>query len=215
MAENTFLDLYRERASKAAAILRYLPFVEMVGLNGSLTGDNATAESDIDFYIVTTPNRLYTARLLTTFAIQLTGKRRYGDKIAGRICLNRYATRAGLTVTPQDEYHARVFSPLVPLFSLPGVYARYRAANQWMPSVGYPVLPPKKLNFLMKRVRSTKPLLRRLIEVILSGKLGDLVEGQLSFLQRKRILRQGATYYSKSRVYIRAEELCLHLAKRP
>lgn len=205
--------LYRRRALRVAAWLRYVPFVEMVGLNGSLATNTADAASDIDFYIVTTPGRLYTARILTIAVTQLTGLRRYGTHIAGRICLNRFATRAGLTVTPHNEYHARVFSPLVPLFSLPGVYARYRAANEWMAQEHWPVIPLSQWRRDMQAIASTKPIIRRWAEFCLRGRMGDTLENWLSAYQRERILRQGATYDSESRVFIRSDELCLHIAK--
>lgn len=205
--------LYRRRALRVAAWLRYVPFVEMVGLNGSLATNTADAASDIDFYVVTTPGRLYTARILTIAVTQLTGLRRYGTHIAGRICLNRFATRAGLTVTPHNEYHARVFSPLVPLFSLPGVYARYRAANEWMAQEHWPVIPLPSWRRDVRAVASTQPQIRRVVEFCLRGRIGDVLENRLSAYQRERILRYGATYDRESRVFIRAEELCLHIAK--
>ena len=213
MDNDAVVALYRRRALRVAAWLRHVPFVELVGLNGSLATNTATADSDIDFYIVTTPGRLYTARILTIIATHLTGQRRYGTHIAGRICLNRFATRAGVTVTPRNEYHARVFSPLVPLFSLPGVYARYRAANEWMAQEHWPVIPLPQWRRDIQAIVSTKPIIRRWVEFFLRGRMGDALENRLSAYQRERILRHGATYDPDSRVFIRAEEICLHIAK--
>jgi len=145
--------------------------------------------------------------------VQLTGWRRHGALIAGRICLNRFATRAGLTVTPHDDYHARVFSPLVPLFTLPGIYARYRAANEWMAQDHWPVIPLPNWRPYIGIAKSTKPAVIKLVELLLKGGWGEQIETRLSAWQRERILRHGATYNPQSRVFIRAQELCLHLAK--
>lgn len=205
---------YRKRAIYVAKWLRWVPFVELVGLNGSMATNTATRASDIDFYIVTRPNRLYTARLLAVMVVHLTGWRRYGNRIAGRVCLNRFATRAGLTVTPHNEYHARVFSPLVPLFTQSGIYARYRAANEWMAQAHFPVIPLPNWRNDIGVVPGTIPLPRRLVQWLLHGRLGDWCEEQLSAYQRERILRHSATYDPESRVFIRAHELCLHLAKK-
>lgn len=213
MQPDSILRRYRQRAIRVAGLLRWVPFVELVGLNGSLATNTADADSDIDFYIATTPHRLYTARMLTILAVHSTRQRRHGTKIAGRICLNRFATRAGLTITPQNEYHARVFSPLVPLFTVPGVYARYRAANEWMAQAHWPVIPLQNWRSDIGVVKSSKPMPVRVVEWLLRGVIGNALERALSVYQRERILRHEATYYPESRVFIRAEELCLHIAK--
>lgn len=214
MIPDTVLRRYTRRAVFVARLLRWVPFVELVGLNGSLASNMAHQGSDIDLYIVTTPNRLYTVRALTILTVLLTGLRRHGKSIAGRICLNRFATRAGLTITPRDSYHARVFSPLVPLFFRRGIYARYRAANEWMAGQYWPVIPLPSWRRYIGIVKSSPPLLVRLLELMGRGRVGDAVEARLSVWQRERILRHQETYHPDSRVFIRAQELCLHLTKQ-
>lgn len=201
--------LWWERARRArgcAYLLRGVPFLRLVGLNGSLVTGTMNRESDIDFYIVTAADRLYLTRALVTLVVHLTGWRRYGDKIRGRICLNRFATVEALEITPHDDYHARVFSGLVPLWAVDETYSQYVAANRWMTDFS---APPTN--------HSTRPLspgitaiFRRVSERILGGWWGDRLEGWCRVWQQGRIRRDPRTEQPGSRVFIRENELCFH-----
>jgi hypothetical protein len=57
------------------------------------------ADSDIDLFVVTSPRRLWTVRILMTLVFQLLGVRRYGKKIAGRLCLSFFSTTDGLDMS--------------------------------------------------------------------------------------------------------------------
>ncbi|MDO8471943.1 MAG: hypothetical protein Q7S64_02185 [bacterium] len=212
MSSSANLALYYERLDRAYGIgllLRWVPFVRLVGLNGSMITGTMKPSSDIDFYVATAPERLYTTRLLVVLVVQLTGWRRYGSKIRGRICLNRFATTAALEITPHNNYHAQVFSGLAPLYAHHQTYRAYFDANEWM-----------EYNFYRRRVHRTERLApnlaqfsRRLYEGLLSGWLGDFVEAKLARWQQRRILADPRTSAARGRVRVSQEELCLHPLK--
>lgn len=83
------------KAQRYAELLGRVPFVEKVSLTGSLAEGRGTPSSDIDFFVQVSRGRLYVTRLLATVLIHLLGVRRHGDQIAGRICLNWFATFDG------------------------------------------------------------------------------------------------------------------------
>jgi hypothetical protein len=196
------------RALLATYFLRYVPFVRFVGLNGSMVTGAMNKESDIDFFIVLQKGRIFSGRFFVTVAMHLLGLRRHGDKIAGRICLNRYSTQELLSIGPPTLYHARVFSNLIPLFSFPGLYRRYVEENRWMNAFGFPVKvhkPVLELSFFSRSVQKAAEwgvgaFLPRL-ELLLRSE------------QHRRFAKDGRVRLQGSRVVVSDVELCFHLAK--
>jgi len=216
-----FEQKYFRRAKIAAKLLSAVPFVRMVGLNGSLPLGTATAQSDIDFLIITKHHRIWTCRFLSTILIHLSGMRRYGHKVAGRICLNRYQTTSSLDVMPHDDYHRRVFSALVPLYDAglrPGasaegsIYEKYCQFNLWMGNIINQKSKIKMQNGNLKfKIQNhlftirNKPLaichfIQKFQEEFLNDSFGDWVEKQLKNYQRKRILNDPRTHLMPGRV---------------
>ena len=187
-------------------ILRFIPYVRMVGLNGSMVTGTMHTESDIDLYIVLERGRIFTGRLLVTLTVQSLGLRRHGKHVAGRVCLNRYATPDLLSIGPPNEYHARVFSNLIPLYAHPGIYEMYRDSNKWMQKFGYS-LP------FHKPVMAGGLGLQRVGEVLMSM-LAPTTERWLRTWQQHRVATDPRVVEEGSRVVISDEELCFHLAKK-
>lgn len=92
------VELYQKRLKKArffAWLVRCAPFVRKICLTGSMATSQAARASDIDFFIQVRPGRIWTARFLSTLLVFLTGHKRSANKVAGRVCLNWYATFDG------------------------------------------------------------------------------------------------------------------------
>jgi len=97
--------------SRVARLLPYIPYVRMVGLAGSVAINSARHESDIDVLIAGARGRIWTTRILVTLVAHLTGKRRYGPRVANRICLNHYVTEntpSGPHIIPLAHTYAQM-----------------------------------------------------------------------------------------------------------
>ncbi len=200
---------YFRRARIVAAVLQLAPFVRMAGLNGSLARGEAKETSDIDFLIIAKKGRIWTCRAFVTLIVHLTGLRRYGTKIAGRICLNRYQTEDYLEILPHNEYHAKVFSQLMPLLDNQKTYFQYVEVNRWMKKFGWPVkiFPAPKPNSIINFYRER-------VEELLSGNFGKWLEKTLKKYQTSRIKRDIRTSSAPiGRVRISDKELCFHPLK--
>lgn len=81
-----------QRLEQGLAIIKRLPFTRAVRLTGSLAEGRGRPESDIDLFIEIVPGHLWLARALVTLAIAWRGLKRNEREIAGRFCLNWYAT---------------------------------------------------------------------------------------------------------------------------
>lgn len=175
-----------------------------------MTKGTAKEKSDIDFLIIAKAGRIWTTRFLVTAFVHLTGKRRYGNKIAGRICLNRYQTDKSLEIFPHDIYHAGVFSALAPIFNVGSTYSEYRKANEWTERDFNLRIENKsgKVSIKGSKILAFK---RRSLEWMLKGRFGDWVEKKLSNWQRKRIIKDIRTHTAPpGRVRISDKELCFH-----
>lgn len=197
---------YWRRAVWLSAVLRLVPFVRMVGLNGSMATGTFRKESDIDLYIVVQDGHLFLGRFLATMLIELTGFRIKPGKEAGMFCPNRFAIESFTEITPHDEYHARVFHNLIPVFAVPGTYAAFVRENTWMQEAGQSVVVHEP--FLRHSI------LTRLIQGVAERLLGSArLEQRVAQWQRRRIAADPRAQDPGSKVIITDKELRFHLTK--
>lgn len=69
-------------------LFKFVPFLRKVYVCNSLSFGLVDEKSDIDLFVVTKNSRLFTARAVLTFILQVFGLRRHGGKVAGRFCLS-------------------------------------------------------------------------------------------------------------------------------
>lgn len=126
------------RAKAAARFLEIVPFVKHVGVVNTLAIDNTKPTSDIDFFIIVSPGRIWMARMMVTGILSMLSYRRHGKKIANRICLSFYVTRPGMDLaslklsSTEDDPHLRFWaSQLVPLMD-DGAFQEYQKVNTWI-----------------------------------------------------------------------------------
>jgi len=173
-------------AKRYAAWLRWVPFLRMVALSGSQAAGNAQQDSDLDFFILTEPKRLWIVQLCAGLL------RHFGSwKLGISICPNFFLTLDSLTLTEQDLYMAREIAQVQPLEGRAG-YCDFLEANGWVRGI----LPNLDLS---ARASATPELVRSKLaarlEKILSGFAGDmldrLIHGGLLAYYRLRLAGRG------------------------
>jgi predicted nucleotidyltransferase len=113
-------------------LLRFVPYVRMIAVTGTLSMKNAEKSSDWDLLIVLEKGKIWTGRTLVTAAAQLMGKRRHGNKIKDRICLNYFITTNSLEVRSKDLFSANEYYFLFPLFDSGSYYNKFQLRNSWI-----------------------------------------------------------------------------------
>jgi hypothetical protein len=114
------------RAKIMTWIIKQFPFVRCVCLSGELSKNVAGEKSDVDFFIITAPHRLWICRaLLTLFKkIFLLNKRKY-------FCLNYFLAEDSLTVENQNLFTAIETATLKVMWSA-ALFEKFIAANPWV-----------------------------------------------------------------------------------
>jgi hypothetical protein len=125
-----------KKAQTAARIIRFIPTVQGVALSGALAMQNAPADDDIDFFIITSPESLWLTRLCVIFILDGLGWRRkplvmsFSDKI----CVNMFldSNQLALPLKERDLYSAHEVIQLVPLVNKGKIFERFLQANAWV-----------------------------------------------------------------------------------
>ena len=83
---------YYKKTEKYIKYIKWIPWIQMVWIWNSLSMNCSKKSSDIDLLIVTTPNKMWTVRIISTFIFQILGVRKTSKKHAWRFCLSFFCT---------------------------------------------------------------------------------------------------------------------------
>ncbi len=179
--KNYLYGIKREKLiSRYSWILRHVPFVRGAALGGSQAMGLQKPGSDIDLFIITDPRHMWLARTLVTVVFQFLGKRRYGQKIANRFCLNHYVAGPKVLRQIRTLYSAMEYGRLRPL-----VYGQqllvYQQNNRPWINVFFPNWQPVSGGF------ESQSYLQKILEKLLHNGLGRTLENLFKSWQLPKI----------------------------
>jgi hypothetical protein len=124
------------QARSIAKKLSWIPTILFIGISGGLAARDVTEYDDIDLFLITKKNTLFTSRFLVLILLGLLGVRRfYGQRHAGNsICVNLLIDETALSWSKDthDVYTAREMAQVIPLFEREDCYARFLRSNLWV-----------------------------------------------------------------------------------
>ena len=159
-------DIYK-KANKVSKFISKFPYVEGVGISGSLSKGYYDEDGDIDFFIITSPNRLWVARtfLILYKKLFLLNSKKY-------FCVNYFISTNSLEIEEKNRFTATELVTLMPMYGN-GSFHDFYKQNTWVHSF----LPNKSISEgLINMNTAKKPLLTRLTEKILNTKLGEKLD---------------------------------------
>lgn len=83
---------FLEKTKKYIRFIKWIPWLKMVAVGNSISMNAGTPESDIDLFIVTTPDTMWINRIVITFIFSLLRVRKTDKKHAWMFCLSFFAT---------------------------------------------------------------------------------------------------------------------------
>ena len=168
---------YLRIAAKRARWIYQFPFVRAVMISGSLSKNYADEHTDIDFFIITSPKRLWVARtLLVLFKrIFLLNSHKY-------FCVNYFLDEEHLGIEEKNLFTATELSTLIPLYGF-SVYHKLVDCNPWVKEI----LPNMRGKvFGVGPGIDQNSLLKRCMEKVLATHLGQWLEKWFMQLSQNR-----------------------------
>lgn len=163
---NKRAEKYIKKARRISRIIGNFPYVRGVFLSGSITKKSMEKDGDIDYFVITSPGRLWIARtLLIAFKkIFLLNSYKY-------FCLNYFIDANNLEIQDRNLYVAHEINTLIPTYGCEYCEA-FLSANRWIGNY----LPNNKLRIENEIGKSNAFGLKWLLEKILSGRIGNNLE---------------------------------------
>ncbi|PIZ98333.1 MAG: hypothetical protein COX77_04950 [Candidatus Komeilibacteria bacterium CG_4_10_14_0_2_um_filter_37_10] len=148
-----YAELKFQIGIRAIKLLRILPFIKFIGICNTLAYSNASDDADIDLLVITTKNKLWTARFFATTLMKLLHWRPTKQNKKNKICLSFFISEHLLNInnlqfSPQDVYLQYWVKQVVPIYDQGGFYDLWWQSNQWASSY-----LPRVLPFDMNQVR--------------------------------------------------------------
>ena len=157
----------QDKANKVSRFISKFPYVEGVGISGSLSKGYYDDDGDIDFFIITSPKRLWVARtfLILYKKIFLLNSKKY-------FCVNYFISTNSLEIEEKNRFTATELTTMLPMYGN-GSFHSFYEQNKWVNSF----LPNKTIaEGLSKLIPVEKPFSTRVTENILNTKLGDWLD---------------------------------------
>jgi len=159
------MKLLKKSKTYVRVIARF-PFVRAIAISGSLSKFYASEEPDIDYFIITKPNRLWVARtiLIAFKKVFLLNSYKY-------FCLNYFIVQDNLEIEEKNLFTATEITTMMPVFGK-NINNHFFEKNQWI-SAFYPNFNVDDLKGIP--VNNTKSP-KRIIEFFLGGKFGNAMD---------------------------------------
>ena len=152
-------------AKKRAKYIAKFPFVMAVGVSGSLSKGYYDDKSDIDFFVITKPNKLWICRtlLMAYKKIFLLNSRKY-------FCINYYISTQHLEIEEKNRFTATELKTLIPMEGKE-IFIAFYANNLWVKNYF------SKFETNLDTISNTKkPFISKSIEFIFNTGLGKITD---------------------------------------
>lgn len=170
-------------AEEQAKFISGFPFVLAVMASGSLSKGYMDAKSDLDFFIVTAPGKLWIARTCLVMY-----KRIFLGNSHKQFCVNYFVDAKHLEIEEKNLFTATELITLLPLFNY-RVYEAVVNSNQWVRGF-FPNFTVK-----VKAEKEPKPsLMRSAVEILISPFTGWLDKFFMQISLRRWVRLYGSSY---------------------
>ncbi|MCR9171341.1 MAG: nucleotidyltransferase domain-containing protein [bacterium] len=168
-ADNLF-----DKAVHVASFIHKFPFVEGVGISGSLSKGILHDDGDFDFFIIVKPHRVWVARTLLILykKVFLLNSRKY-------FCVNYFIDSDHLEIEEKNRFTAVEVATLIPTCG--EIFDTFYNANTWANEYF-----PGKARTSFNTSTHKKPVWSRILQGIFSGRFGNWSDKRAMRITLKR-----------------------------
>jgi lambda repressor-like predicted transcriptional regulator len=142
------------KLKKARRFVRYLsrlPGVSGVAISNTLALHHSRSEADIDIFLITKPDKIWSSRFWSLVPLILTGQRPSAKSVQNKYCLSFLVDERHLDIStwkmPRDIYYVYWLATLMPVYDN-DIFEKYWQENGWikdyLPNY-YPAQPSHRL----------------------------------------------------------------------
>ncbi len=141
MARYNYTDKKFKRALRVAKFFKFIPWIKMIAVGNIIGSHNLKKESDIDFFIITEPGRIWITRFFCAGLMKLFGMRpKEGDE-QDKICLSFFISEEAMDlqglmleyrISDIDVYFVYWLACLAPIYDKGETYKKLIKANSWL-----------------------------------------------------------------------------------
>lgn len=163
------------KAHQKAKLIAKFPYVEAVGISGSLSKEYYDKNSDIDFFVITKPNKLWICRTLLMLykKIFLLDSRKY-------FCVNYFVSSDQMEIEEKNRFTATELKTLIPMHGKT-IFEQFYQSNKWVNDY-FSKFEPQIDTVSDKR----KPVFSCLIEFAFDTKFGTIIDSVLKVITLKK-----------------------------
>jgi len=153
-------------ARRVSSFISRFPFIRGILLSGSISKGFMENNSDIDYFVVTYPNRVWFSRLMLMIfkkIFLLNSKKIF--------CINYFVDLENLEIEEKNIFTATELVTLLPMYGK-DVYEELYSRNMWMKEF-YPNFPRRETKEILNR---NTGLFKSLLEKLFGNKIGDKID---------------------------------------
>ncbi len=180
-------------ALRAVKKIRSVPFLRAVFVCNSVGSGLAHDGSDIDFFIISFPGRIWLVRFFTNLILKFWGLRTFGKKHKNKICLSFFVDEKNLDLQPlcavkNDIHFIYWLHQMVPIYDPDNLYFSFLKANSWTNDY-LPNVSRKSKSLYLNAAPKGKAgaLWQRAWETMWLGSYGNILEKQAKQFQLARL----------------------------
>ena len=143
--------LKMQKAKKIIKILSLIPTIKLIGISGALSMKNSDKDDDIDIFVITKRDFVWTTRFLMVIFLLALGvyRNKNSKKYSDKICLNMLLDEDYMKLE-KNLYIAHEITQLVPVFERDNAYENFLQENEWIKNFMVNVLKDNK-NYFKKK----------------------------------------------------------------
>jgi len=153
-------------ARRVSSFISRFPFIRGILLSGSISKGFMEEDADIDYFVITHPNRVWFSRF-----ILMLFKKLFLFNSKKNFCINYFVDSEHLEIEEKNIFTATEIVTLLPTFGV-NIYKDFYAKNLWTREF-YPNFPMRDTNNILDRKNG---IIKSLLEKILGHRLGDKLD---------------------------------------